>query len=679
VEVAIEQGRLVAAERLSPLPPEQRLTCPKLQAAPDIVYSPKRLTQPLIRDRRAAGQGFRTASWDEALERVAERFNHYRARHQAASVAWLRGMAADWGAPWDYANRLMNAFGSPNTLGNGSVCHVARDLAHTLTYGAMTAPQPHQARCILVWGKNDRNTCPAVHEAVLQARRRGARLIVVDPMRTELASEADLWLQIKPAHDGPLGMAMLHEIIAGDLYDAAFVRDWTVGFDALRRAAAAYPAERVAQRLWLTAEQIRQAARLYATGGPACIIDGNGLDMQVQTFEATRAVALLRALTGNLDRPGGDLLPQPVSTRPLQLRERQPAGPPPITCDYGLFNDYHPSWGLQVQSCLPDAILAGKPYPVRMLVVQSGNPVVSMMDSSRMEQALRALDFLVVIDPFMTRTACMADVILPACGCFEKTQLNRAAMRNNLVVLQNAVIEPLGESWPDWKIVFELGRRLGLEREFPWRTAEEAIDFQLQPAGLSTAMLRAHPAGLRSEETVYEKYAAAGFATPSGKVELYSERLRQHGHEAVPFEDGRLVNPIGFADRAEEYPFIGLSGQRSPCFTHSQFHQIPALRDQEPEALADLHPADAHALGIRDGDRLRIATPRGTVRMKARLSEVVHAGSVQIAWGWGEADPACNLNELTDDRQRNLVTGTPAGWSFMCRVEKAEEMEEDRG
>jgi anaerobic selenocysteine-containing dehydrogenase len=260
--------------------------------------------------------------------------------------------------------------------------------------------------------------------------------------------------------------------------------------------------------------------------------------MQLASFDATRAVCMLRALTGNLDVKGGDFLPQPVPARNIQLKERLPAGIIPITGDYPLFNNFSDVWGNQVQSCVVDAILEERPYPVKMLVSQSGNPAVSLMDSGRVQRALAKLDFLVIIDMFMNRTAKMADVVLPASSCFEKTQLNRAAMRNSLVTLQDQVIEPLGESWPDWSCV------------------------------------------------------------------------------------------------------------------------------------VDIHPGDAATYEISENDRVRVETPRGFIVMAAHLSEVVHQGSIRIAWGWGDLEPECSLNRLTDDARRNPVIGTPSGRSFMCRIVK---------
>jgi anaerobic selenocysteine-containing dehydrogenase len=670
VEVDIDKDGLRLAERKSFLPPGESLICPKLKAAADIVYSPARLKKPLVKDKKGSGPGFRETSWDEALDIIVKKFKYFKKEYGPQVICWLRGMAADWGSPWDYANRLMNAFGSPNTIGNGSVCHVARDMAHVYTYGAMTLPQPKSARCIVVWGKNDMNTCPPAFEAILYAKRQGAKLIVIDPLRTPLAEMADIWLQIKPGHDGPLAMSMIQEIITGRLYDEKFVEKFVIGFEELKNACKGFSADKIADRIWLNADRIKAAARLYAETSPACIIEGNGLDMQLQVFQATRAVCMLRALTGNLDKEGGDFIPQPVPTRNIQLKNRLSEHIRPITRDYPLFNEFHERWGLQVQSCLIDAILEEKPYPVKMLIVQAGNPAVTMTDSNRVIKSLTKLEFMVVIDLFLTRTARFADVVLPAGSCFEKTQLNRAHMRNSPVILQNRVIDSLGHSWPDWKIIFELGRRLGLQREFPWQTVEEAIDYQLEPAGMTVEMLRKNPSGLRFDELQYKKYQTRGFDTPSGKVEFFSERLRQDGLPPLPHMDGGFENPISFAEEIKGDAMIGISGERTNRFTHSQFHNIPALIEMEPEGFVDVHPDDAHQRGIFNGDMLKVETPRGHVRMKARISDVVHRGSIQIAWGWGEANPDFNLNNLTDDGRRNPITGTPSNRSFMCKIEK---------
>jgi len=668
IEAEVEGDRLIGARRKSFLDPDKRLPCPKLAAAPEIVYSPARLTTPLI--KKKDGSGFREAGWDEALDLAASEFFRHREQSGAQAIAWLRGMAADWGAPWDYPNRLMHAFGSPNTIGNGSICFVARDFAHSYVYGAMAFPEAKSAQCIIVWGKNDGNTALGAAEGIHWAKEHGATLIVVDPVRTALARKADIWLQIKPGHDGLLAMAMINEIIKENLYDAAFVEHYTVGFEALKEAAAQYPVEQAAETLWLSAEQIRQAARLYAVTKPAAIVDGNGLDMHREVFDATRAIAMLRALTGNLDKPGGDVLPQPIPARNIQLKERLAKGAVPITRDYPLFNDFSETWGNQVQGCVVDAILEETPYPLKMVVVQSGNPLVTMADSTRTRAAFAKLETLVVIDLFMTETARLADVVLPASSCFEKTQLNRSSIRNNPMFLQDAVIPPVGDSWPDWKIVFELGRRLGLNEEFPWQTAEEAIDYQLAPAGVTVEQLRANGKGLRIEAMRYEKYRDQPFKTPSGKVEFFSSRLAKAGFSGTPFANGLGADPISFADQSADYPILGVSGSRDIRFTNSQFRAIPSLLKSGVGCVVDIHPDDATLQNITEGDRIGIETPKGAVEMTARIATVVRPGMVRLAWGWGDYDPRGNLNALTEDDVRGPMSGTSTSRSFMCRLRK---------
>lgn len=666
IKVSIIDNRLVAAERKSLVSQEKRHFCPKLKAAADIVYSPDRLKRPLV---KKSGH-FVETSWDEALDLIADRFNLFKKKHGAESTAWLRGMAADWGAPWDYANRLMNLFGSPNTIGNGSVCHVARDMAHSYTYGAMTFPEIKKSRCILVWGKNDMDTNPQAYENILYARQHGAKLIVVDPVRIGLAEMADIWMQIKPGYDGVLAMSMIHEIISNKLYDDHFIKEWTVGFEPLKEAAENYQADKIADTLWLDPDVIKHAARLYATSKPACIVDGNGLDMQLNVFDQTRAVCMLRGLTGNIDQSGGDVIPQPVPARNIQCKDLLPMEADSITRDYPLFDDFHPTWGRHAQSCMIDAILDKKPYPVKMLVVQSANPAVTMADSNRVIRALQNLEFLVVIDLFMTKTAAFADVVLPATSSFEKTQLNRAFLRNNSVMLQEQVIEWVADSRPDWKIIFELARKLGMEKEFPWMTVEEAIDYQLEPAGITVEMLRKTPGGIQIGKMEYEKYKTKGFSTPSGKLEFYSKKLEKNGHAPVPLFENDAATPISFYDRKDEFPIIGISGARSNSYTHSQFRRIPLLVNREPEGFIDIHPDDADEKKIADNDMLRVETPKGWITMKARVSDGIHPGSVRIGWGWGEINSETSLNNLTDDGKRNAVTCTPSGRSFMCRITK---------
>ena len=668
IVVHVDNGKLISAERKASPALEKDYICPKLQSAPQIIYSPNRLKTPQIKNTSAGG-AWSNASWPEALDVLADKLNDIKSRYGAESVCWMRGMAADWGAPWDYAKRFMHAFGSPNAIGNGSVCHVAREFAHVFTHGAMTGSDFRNAKCILIFGKNDRDTNPAAYESILLARKDGAKLIVVDPVRTRLAEIADSWLQIRPGSDGLLAMAMIHVIIAENLYDAEFIQQWTIGFEELKKSVQNYPPNEVAPRIGLDNRQIQDAARLYATTKPACLMDGNGLDMHVNVSQNTRAVCILRALSGNIDNKGGDLLPQPLSLREIQLNEKYPREIKPVSFEHPLFNSFHSLRGDHTLPTVTDAILEEKPYPVKALIVQASNPLVTMANAKRFERALEKLDLLVVMDLFMTRTAEYADLVLPASSCFEKTQLNLKAY-SNPAILQNQVIEPVGDSWPDWKITFELARRMGLSEAFPWNTAEEAIDYQLEPSGLTVQQLRENPDGLRCDELRYEKYKTEGFQTPSGKIEFYCEAFKKYGYAPIPEFSDHEENRISFYEKKDQFPYIAISGARPREFVHSQLRHVPQLLARDPEPLADIHPQDAVRLGLSPGNRVRIATPLGQIEMKAAVSDVIAPGSVRLAWGWGDHLPNCNLNDLTDDSTRDPITGTPSNRCFMCSIEK---------
>ena len=352
--------------------------------------------------------------------------------------------------------------------------------------------------------------------------------------------------------------------------------------------------------------------------------------------------------------------------------ERLPKDVQPISHEYPLFRNYHARRGDQVLGAVTDAILTGKPYPVKALIIQGANPVVTMANSKKIIQAMKRLDLIVVMDLFMTRTAKLAHIVLPATTSFEKTQLNLKSMSGNRVVLQNQTVSWYEESWPDWKIIFELAKTMGYTREFPWSNVEEAIDDQLEPAGITVEMLRQNPDGVVFEENRYEKYRTQGFATTSGKIEIYSETFREYGYPPIPDFDEGAENKLSFFDQRESYPFIAISGARSKNFVHSQFRNIPALLQREPEPFVDIHPEDARELEIRNGDEVSIETPNDRLRMKAKISRAVHPGCIRIPWGWGEYNPEYNLNNLTEDWHRDPICSATSNRSFMCRVSKTD-------
>ena len=668
VEVDIENGKLVSVQRIKRYSDVIHQICPKAQAAAEIIYSSKRIKHPQIRGKDRSWQ---KVSWEKAIDFVINEMNKIKKNNGPEAVCWLRGQASDWGGPWHYAMRLMHAFGSPNAIGNGSVCHAGREAMQTFTYGDMTSPDYKNSKCIFCWGRNDQDTNPSAYEDLLFARKKGAKLIVIDPVKTDLASKADIWLQIKPGTDGFLAMAMMNWMIRHGLCDHEFVKNWTIGFEKLKEEVKKYSPERVSQIVEIPTEKIIETVKLFVNNKPACIAEGNGLDMHCQVSQVTRAIAILRGISGNLDHKGGDLIPQPVRIKNFQLRKSFWDSPFPISIDYPLFSQYSEKRGIHVMGILTDAILEHQPYPIKGLIIQGANPVVTMANVKRVKRAFQRLDFLAVIDPMMTQTARFADIVLPASYSFEQTMISNHALSNNLIQLQKRVIEPWGESLPDWEIIFRIAQRFGFEKEFPWRTAEEAIDDQLQPSGITVKELMEKPEGILVEETRYEKYLQEGFKTPSKKMEIESSLLKKFGYPAIPelWNSLRYQRPSFYRQR-DKYSLIAISGRRPNYFVHSQFRHIDSLRENQSIPEVDIHPQDAKKENIKQDDLIMISTPNGSIQMRARVNSIVAPGTLRIAWGWGECLESCNMNLLTDDHLKDPVISTTSNRLFYCKVKK---------
>jgi anaerobic selenocysteine-containing dehydrogenase len=671
VQAHVQGGRLVKVDGWADHPTSQGFICPKAEAAPRIVHAPERLIRPL---RRAGEKGegrWEEFSWESALQALTEKLTLLKNEYGAECVALFRGQAADWGAPWQYALRFMFAFGSPNTSTPSHICYFPRVAAENLTYGCFTAPDYDRAQTIVEWGACRIDTHLPAWLRIQAAQRRGARLIVVDPVRSKIAERATLWLQVRPGTDGALALGIIHVLVEEALFDREFVDQWTVGFDLLAQEAAKYTPDHVEKITLVPAEKVRQAARLIATGGATAIYTGNGLEHHTSTFQTLRAIASLKGLAGTIDEPGGNLFLTLVKWAHLEgnelLSSQQKAK---RIGRYNLFTD--------MSYCVPfpeivDSILTEKPYPIRALIVLGGNPAVSMPHTERVERALRKLELLVVLDPLLTRTAQLADLVLPAATQFEKTGLIASTVWGEFgdyALLKRGAVA-VEDSWPDWKILFELAGRLGLDEAFPWSNVEEAIDYQLSPSGLTVAALKARPGGIRFKEgEEHHKYERDGFATKSGKVEFYSQVLEDAGYDPLPRWQEPAESPISQPEVAHDFPLIGCSAGKTVNYVHTQFRHIPELRKREPDPWVRIHPGDARSRGIREGDWVKISSPRGNIRMKALVTDATLPGVLSISPQWGESIPAAHMNLLIDDRARDPVAGSTGDRSFLCQAEK---------
>ncbi|MCW3135050.1 MAG: molybdopterin-dependent oxidoreductase [Methanophagales archaeon] len=720
MRVSVKEGRVIEI-RGDPADPESRgeLTL-RGKHMREILYAPDRLKYPMKRVGEKGEGKWKKISWDEALTTIANKLNEIKKEYGAEAIDFHYGHYHS-GDVSSYLVRLANLIGTPNISTPNLVCHVPRIfMQFYFDFGAVVPPdvaakhfdQTFLKVChtslIIIWGGNPNVTNKPQSIAIKEAIERGAKLIVIDPRVTAYAEEADLHAQLRPGTDGALALGMLNVIINEELYDREFVDKWTNGFEKLKKFVQDYPPEKVEEITWVSADTIREIARLYATTKPACISPRNALDQHTNASCAIRAINILMAITGNLDVKGGNIIALPVlmGLNDISLGEKLPleALKKKIGVDRCLISRILHMFPTAATPALWDAIIHGKPYPIKAMFVMAANPAVTCANSNVVEEALRKLDFLAVTDIFMTPTAEIADIVLPACTFLEKTRYatysthaDHSWNARSRIVLSPKVVEPLYESWSDWKIICELGRKMGYAEYFPWRSEEEAIDYELEPLGITCEKLRAHPEGItialpplmykkfsgffggilrsilkmtkfKNYPEMYRKYEGflGGFLTPSKKVELYSERLEKLGYDPLPVYREPDESPVSRPDIAKEYPLILTTGTKLEMYTHSMMRNIPELYEQFPENLLEINPETAAKLGIVDSDIVSVESPRGRIECMAKVTDRIDPRVVHLYHGFKES----NCNVLTDHKVCDPVTGSTGLKSLLCKVEK---------
>lgn len=665
INAYVEDGKLVRVEGMAEHPLNHGAICPRGAALVDGVYSPDRLQYPV----KKVNGGWERVSWEEALDIIAGKLQQIKEEYGAHALSIFCGsIGVENNELAAFARRFRGAYGTPNFLSVESNCYRSRILAHQLTFGTFLQEEPGAAKCVLLWGHDPDNSKLPVANMLYKALDEGLQLIVINPKRTPLA-KSGIHIPIRPGTDCALALAMLNVIISEDLYDKEFVQEYTVGFDKLREHVKQYPPEKVAEITWVPAEDIIRIARLFATAESACIVPGTcTLDQHVNGLQNNRVFAILQAVTGNVDVPGGWVnVPFPrLGSLHIKVDE-EPIG----AAEHPLF---YRLWGREAPygqaMYLTDAIIDEKPYPIKALIVNGGNPLITLPDSNRMKQALEKLDFLVVMDLFMTETAKMADIVLPACSFMERSGIGYIyAVTGGMpyILLRKKVIDPLWESWPDWKFWSELGRKMGYGDLFPWQTDDEIVEYWLKPSGLTIKQLtEQNPEGKFFAEKKYDMCRRGDFRTPSKKIELYSETLAEYGHDPLPVHVEPSLSPVSSPELAKEYPLILTTGARIPEYTHTQFRNVPSLWQAAPEPIAEIHPDTAQEYGITNGEMMAIATRMGEIKMKVKTTEDLAPQIVSIPHGWSEA----NANLLTELEPRDPITGYTQLKALLCRIKK---------
>lgn len=668
--VHVQEGKIIKIEGDPECPLNRGAICAKGRAQIERLYHPDRLRYPLKRIG-ARGEGrWQRISWTVALTIIAEKIKEKIDQGEERSIVFAQGTPK--GLELYLLIRLANILKIPHLITPGSICHMPRETAALSTCGFFPVPDfDHPPNLVLVWGSNLYQTN---EEGIMGAQLRrvkdsGAKLIVIDPRKTPLASQADLWLRIKPGTDLALALGILKVIVEEDLGDREFVEKWTVGYPELKENLKNYSLAEIAQITWISVPEIRETALLYSQTKPACIQWGNALEHTINSVQCARAVVILEAVTGNLDRPGGNVhRPGPSVMRPGELvlsskfrekKERLLAPGMRLAAQMG----FTPS-PLVIRT-----ILSEEPYSIKVMYVQGGNPILSYARAQETYQALKKLEFLAVAEIFLTPTAQLADIVLPTATNFEFDDLGHYGLPHGFILARPKIVEPLEECWPDSLIINELAKRLGKE-EFFWPHLGACLDDILKPAGLNYEEFK--KIGFLKGEWAYRKFEEKGFPTPSGKVEIYSSRFAAWGYDPLP----TYREPLP-ADA--KYPLI-LTSAKDAHYFHSAYRNISSLRQLSPDPKVFLHPQTAQELGIHEGEWVVIETPQGAIKQKAALDKHLHPHVVVGAYGWWYPErpdlelcgwKEANINILTDNRPPyEPAIGSTNLRAIPCRIYK---------
>ena len=690
-----EEGKIasVRADEGSPF----GITCKLGVHSPEIVYSENRLRHPLKRKGPKGTYDFERISWDEAFEEMVAKLTGIKEESGPEACAVYTGRGSfelamcDVFQPRDVAvssaSSLLFPFGSPNTMGVGALCYVSMAMiAPHVTMGGMFInmfSDLEHAELIVVWGANPATDCPPLdYKRIIEACQRGAELVVIDPRRTLTAKiEGAQWIPIRPGTDGALALALCQVLIEEELYDEAFLRDWTHGFEDFAQYVQHFRPEVVEFITGVSAETIRTLARRLAQAHGAAPVMYSGLEYSDSGVQAIRATMVLWGLAGQLDVPGGRCFTMQENIFPINRAGLIPNPDVKKALGRDRFPVYSLYRGESHANALPEAVLKGRPYPIRSLIILGGSMITAWPQPEVWRQTLKGLDFLTCIDVNFTADCAYADLVLPAATWYE---IESYMTYGPIFRLRERVIEPVEEARSAFFIFAELADRLGYGHLYP-QNEEELLRYVLQGSPFSLEEVRAAGGEVQVPPAImqYKKWEKGllrldgrpGFDTPTGKFEIASTILEEHGYDPLPVYTEPLESPVSQPELAQTFPLVFNSGARVTTDFRSQFHGIPGLVKQRPEPTVMLNTEDAQARGIVHGDAVVIQSPRGQVRMRALVTDDIVKGAVEANMGGGgplgpQAWQDCNINDLTDLRY-DPISGFPIYKALLCEVCRA--------
>ena len=628
--------------------------CTKVSHYLERTYAPDRLQHPLRRSGRKGEGKFERISWDEALDEIAARLKPLAAENPETilpcSYAGTMGMV-------QYSSmdrRFFHKLGA--SLLDRTLCSTAGKYGLKATLGASVGMDPErfdEAKLIILWGANPVVSNLHLWGRVQAAKRRGAKVIAIDPYRSLSAEKCTQHIALLPGTDGALALGVMHVLIREQLVDRDYIERYTLGYDALaKRVLAEYAPERVAKLCGLTTDEVVQLARDYGTIKPAAIRLNYGMQRHAGGGIAARTIACLPALIGAWrDAAGGIVLStadfykfdHAALERPDLLGGRRPR----------TIN----------QAKLGDALTSAQP-PVKAIIIYNNNPVAVCPESDKVIAGFSREElFTVVIDHFQTDTADYADIVLPATTQLEHYDVHKS-YGHLYMLANNPAIAPVGESLPNSEIFRRLAARMGLD-EPCFRESDEDICRTALAGKADWEALKRDGWQRLAVPPRFAPFAQGGFPTPSGRCEFHSEWLQRQGVDPLPYYNP----PVEVADAAlaERYPLAFLSPP-ARHFLNSSFANLARFREFEREPHLDMHPEDAAARGIRDGDLVRVYNARGSYTLRARINGKPRLGVVVApsVW-WKKYSPdGRNANNVTSQRTTDLGGGATF---YDCRVE----------
>ena len=663
----VKDGRLWKVEGNPEDPLSQGRLCPRGSGGIGAHFDPRRITAPLVRKQVRGAEEWVTVTWAEALDRVARGMKEIRDRHGPEAMALF-----SHGIGGNFLKHTLRAYGTPNLCAPSyAQCRGPRDSGFLLTFGEeVGSPERtdiRHARCLTLLGSHlGENMHNTQAQEFGEAVGSGAVVIVADPRYSVAASKAKHYLPIKPGTDTALLLAWMNVLVAEGLYDRDYVARYGHGFEAFAAEIAPCTPEWAYPITTIDPETIRETAREMARHRPASLVHpGRHVTWYGDDAQRSRAVALLNALLGTWGRKGGFYAPSSMDVPPYPY----PPYPEPRRGKADNPGRRYPFAEETITNGLREATLTGVPYPIKGWMVYATNLMHALPNEAETIRAIQALDLLVVVDVVPSEIAGWADVVLPEPVYLERyDDLNVELFRDPFIGLRQPVVDPPGDQKPNWWIARELAIRLGLGAYYPWRHVEEYLEHRLRAAGHSLAELKEKGIVRGPRAPLYfEEGAPAEFPTPSGRIEFYSNQLRDAGHDPVPKYRPTPEPPPG--------SFRLLYG-RSPVHSFSRTQTNPILHEMMPENEVWLNDDVARRRGLASGDRVRLRNQDGvlsnpvpvkaTPRIRGDCVYVVHGfGHTARGLGRGAARGASDAGLITRYVVDPIMGGTGMSVNFV--------------